>query len=160
VLIMGKKEDIINKISAMLPANAVCRDDAYRSGVVFSASAPLDKVREVLTGFRDDGFYLESVTALDFQDTAELVYHLNTYEPKARMVVRCLVPEGATAQTASDLFPTADWQEREIREFFGIQFAGHPDPRNLLLPEDADYHPLKKTFGRVNAYRRREEIYG
>lgn len=157
---MAKKDEIIAKVSAMLPANAVCRDDAYRSGVVFSASPELGKVREVLGCFRDAGFYLESVTALDFQETAELVYHLNTYEPKARMVIRTLVAEGATVQTVSDLFPTADWQEREIREFFGIQFAGHPDPRNLLLPEDADYYPLKKTFGSVNAYRRREEIYG
>jgi NADH-quinone oxidoreductase subunit C len=160
VLIMANKDDIITKISAMLPANAVCRDDAYRSGVVFSATAPLEKVRDVLGSFKEGGFFLESVTALDFQDTGELVYHLNTYEPKARMVVRVLVGDGATVPTVSDLFPTADWQEREIREFFGIQFAGHPDPRNLLLPEDADYYPLKKTFGSVNAYRRREEIYG
>lgn len=157
---MAKKEEIIGKISAMLPANAVCRDDAYRSGVVFSASAPLDKVRDVLGSFKEAGFFLESMTALDFQDTGELVYHLNTYEPKARMVVRTLVAEGVAVPTVSDLFPTADWQEREAREFFGIEFEGHPDPRNLLLPEDADYHPLKKTFGSVNAYRRREEIYG
>lgn len=157
---MAKKEDIIAKVTAMLPADAVCRDDAYRSGVVFSATVPMERMREVLGAFRDGGFYLESETALDFQDTGELVYHLNTYEPMARMVVRVPVGEGVKAPTVSDLFPTADWQEREIREFFGIQFDGHPDPRNLLLPEDADYHPLKKTFGSVNAYRRREEIYG
>ena len=65
---MAKKDDIIAKVSAMLPANAVCRDDAYRSGVVFSATAEQGKVREVLGCFRDAGFYLESVTALDFQD--------------------------------------------------------------------------------------------
>ncbi len=157
---MANKEEIIAKVTAMFPPDAVCRDDAYRSGVVFSATVPLERLREVLGVFRDGGFYLESMTALDFQDTGELVYHLNGYEPTSRMVVRTLAGEGTAVPTVSDLFPTADWQEREIREFFGIQFKDHPDPRNLLLPEDADYHPLKKTFGSVNAYRRREEIYG
>jgi NADH-quinone oxidoreductase subunit C len=100
------------------------------------------------------------MTALDFQDTQEIVYHLNCYEPLSRVSVRVLVEHGAGLPTASGVFTAADWLEREVREFYGIPFDGHPDPRNLLLPEDADYHPLKKDFGKVHAYRTREEIYG
>ncbi len=54
----------------------------------------------------------------------------------------------------SDIFPSALWLEREVHDFFGIAFGNHPDLRPLLLPEDADYHPLRKTFGKVYALSR------
>jgi NADH-quinone oxidoreductase subunit C len=48
--------------------------------------------------------------------------------------------------TISPVFPGANWHERETHDFFGIRFSGHPDLTPLLLPEDADYHPLRKDF--------------
>ena len=105
------------------------------------------------------GLFLESITGLDFEDTAELVYHFNCYESRSRFSLRVLFGHDEKLPTLSGIFSTAVWQEREVREFFGFQFDGHPDHRNLLLPEDADYHPLRKTFGKVAAYRKREEIY-
>jgi len=48
--------------------------------------------------------------------------------------------------TISAVFPGANWHERETHDFFGIRFAGHPNLIPLLLPEDADYHPLRKDF--------------
>jgi NADH-quinone oxidoreductase subunit C len=59
-----------------------------------------------------------------------------------------------------DIFRGAGWLEREVHDFFGISFSGNTDMRPLLLPEDADYHPLRKTFGKVSAYHKREEIHG
>jgi NADH-quinone oxidoreductase subunit C len=44
------------------------------------------------------------------------------------------------------VFPGANWHERETHDFFGIVFLGHPDLSPLLLPEDADFHPLRKDF--------------
>jgi NADH-quinone oxidoreductase subunit C len=157
---MGKKDDIVRKLGSMLPGDAVLADDAFRAGVASSVQAPLERLRDVAAAFNEEGFYLESLTALDFQDTMELVYHYNCYEPMSRVVVRMLCGHDQSPQTVSDLFPTAMWQEREVFEFFGIRFQGHPDLRPLLLPEDADYNPLKKTFGVVHSYLRREEIYG
>jgi NADH-quinone oxidoreductase subunit C len=46
----------------------------------------------------------------------------------------------------SEVFPGANWHERETHEFFGIRFLGHPNLSPLLLPEDATYHPLRKDF--------------
>jgi NADH-quinone oxidoreductase subunit C len=157
---MAKRDVMIEKLRSMLGDDAVCVDDKYGAGVVSAATAPAAKLVEVLSVFKDAGFYLETMTALDFQDTQELVYHLNCFEPMSRMSLRVLVDHGASVPTASGVFTAADWLEREVREFYGIQFDGHPDPRNLLLPEDADYHPLKKDFGKVHAYRTRDEIYG
>jgi len=49
--------------------------------------------------------------------------------------------------TISSVHPGANWHERETHDFFGVQFTGHPDMSPLLLPEDADFHPLRKDFG-------------
>lgn len=157
---MANKDVIIEKLRSMLGEDAVCVDDKFTAGVVCTASVPAAKLPEALAASKDAGFYLETMTGLDFQDGFEVVYHLNCFEPLSRISLRMGLAHGALAPTASAVFASADWLEREVREFFGIQFDGHPDPRNLLLPEDADYHPLKKDFGTVHAYRTREEIYG
>ena len=106
------------------------------------------------------GFFLESITALDFEDTFELVYHFNCYEPGSRVVVRMLCGHDQVPPSICDIFRGAVWLEREVHEFFGIKFSGNADMRPLLLPEDADYHPLRKNFGKVSAYHKREVIYG
>ncbi|MFP5212210.1 MAG: NADH-quinone oxidoreductase subunit C [Acidobacteriota bacterium] len=157
---MAKKDDIAQKLRAMLPENAVSADEAYQAGVAFSVQVPLGKLRDAATAFNDAGFYLDSLTALDFQDTFDLVYHFNCYEPFSRIVLHVLCGHDQAAPSVCDLFKTAEWQEREVREFFGITFTGNPDTRTLLLPEDADYNPLRKDFGKAHAYLKREEIYG
>ncbi|MBK6847105.1 MAG: NADH-quinone oxidoreductase subunit C [Proteobacteria bacterium] len=59
------------------------------------------------------------------------------------------LPVEAPSLVAS--FPAADWLEREVFDMFGVRFAGHPQLKRLLLPEDADFHPLLKDFGRMDA---------
>lgn len=157
---MVSKGDVVQKLRTLLPEGAVAADEFGRAGVAFSVTASLERIRDAAAVFNEAGYFLESLTCLDFQDTFELVYHFNAYEPQARIVVRSLCGHDQVPPTVSDIFKTADWQEREVHEFFGLPFEGHPDLRRLLLPEDADYFPLKKTFGKVNAYRKREEIYG
>jgi NADH-quinone oxidoreductase subunit C len=157
---MTKRDDIIQKLRDVLPEGALSRDEAYRSGVALAAQVPVEKLREAAGVCEATGFYLESITGLDFLDTAELVYHLNCYEPLSRIALRVLCAYEQPPPTLSDIFPSALWLEREVHDFFGIAFGNHPDLRPLLLPEDADYHPLRKTFGKVSAYRERKEIYG
>ena len=158
---MAKKDEIIEKLRSMLPEESISFDEADRSGVAFSAQVPAGKLRDAAGACEATGLYLESITGLDFQDTAELVYHLNFYEPKSRIALRVLLAlDQKRLPTVSDIFPSALWLEREVHDFFGIAFTDHPDLRPLLLPDDADYHPLRKTFGKVNAYRERKEIYG
>jgi NADH-quinone oxidoreductase subunit C len=157
---MGSKDEILKKLSDLLGEGAPRVDETYGAGVAFSARVPSGKLRDAMKACKEAGFYLESLAALDFQDTAEVVYHLNCYEPKSRFSLRVLCGHEEAVPTVSDIFSSALWQEREVHEFFGIGFAENHDMRPLLLPEDADYHPLRKTFGKVHAYRKREEIYG
>jgi len=157
---MAKKDEIIQKLRTMLPEDAVCADKTNKAGVSFAVQVGLARLRDAASAMNEAGFFLESITALDFKDTQELVYHFNCYEPVSRIAVRVLCGHDQVPSTLSDIFASAMWQEREVRDFFGIRFADSPDMRPLLLPEDADYHPLKKTFGVTHAYLKREEIYG
>ena len=157
---MAKKDELLQKLQEVLAAEAVGMDESYRSGAAFAARVPAGRLRETVRVCETTGYYLESITGLDFQDVTELVYHLNCYEPKSRLALRVRCEDGTPPPTVSDIFPSALWLEREVHEFFGIPFADHPDLRPLLLPEDADFYPLQKIFGKVHAHRERKEIYG
>lgn len=78
----------------------------------------------------------------------EVVYdYTHTDRELCRVVVRCRIPrDNPELPTVSVVFAGADWHERETHDFFGIRFLGHPDLSPLLLPEDADFHPLLKDF--------------
>jgi NADH-quinone oxidoreductase subunit C len=96
------------------------------------------------------------MTAIDrfAEGKLEVVYRLFSYETKASLMVRVMLPRsGARVDTVSDIYRTAEWHEREAAEMFGIEFVGHPDPRKLLLPDDLDGHPLLKDFTHPNLRR-------
>ena len=155
-----KIQEIERVIFEKFPGAPLVRDETGKMGALWSVVVPVSGIRDVAKTFETADFFLETVTALDFQDTLELVYHFNCYEPKSRVVVRMLCGHDQVAPSICDIFRGAGWLEREIHDFFGIRFSGNPDMRPLLLPEDADYHPLRKNFGKISAYRKREEIYG
>lgn len=124
------------------------------AGIRFEAVVPLAKVRDVAAGFLSQGYFLESLTAVDFAECFELVYHYNQWEPGKRCCVKALVPkEGGRpgdgswkAPSISGTYKSADWFEREVFEFFGIVFEGHKDLKRLLLPESSTIYPLLKSF--------------
>ena len=83
----------------------------------------------------------------DKPDEMEVVYDFNHYEHCCRVALRTRIPRGAPElPTISGIYPGADWHERETHDFFGIVFTGHPCLEPLLLPEDADFHPLRKDY--------------
>lgn len=80
-------------------------------------------------------------------DDLEAVYDFNHYAALCRVTLRVRTPrDNPVIPTISQIYQAAHWHEREAREFFGFTFAGHPYPVPLLLPEDADFHPLRKDF--------------
>ncbi|MEJ5348087.1 MAG: NADH-quinone oxidoreductase subunit C [Desulfosoma sp.] len=157
---MAAKDEAVRRLRELLGETALKEDPDFRAGISWTVSCAKESLVPVMKIFNECGFYMESLTGLDFQDTLELVYHMNTYEPRSRMAVRLLCPHDGEVPSVTGLFDSALWQEREAWEFFGVRFSGHPDLRRLLLPEDADFYPLRKNFGKVHAYRKREEVYG
>jgi len=80
-------------------------------------------------------------------DEMEAVYDFNHYSELCRVVLKVRLPrENPRVPTISAIYPGANWHERETHDFFGIVFEGHPNLEPLLLPEDADFHPLRKDF--------------
>lgn len=156
---MARIEAIKERLSQLLPDGSVKSEEGDRTGSALTARVSSDLLLEAARAFKDAGFFLETMTGLDFTDTLEVVYHFNGYEPKSRVALRVLCGHEERLPSVTGVFHSAQWLEREVREFFGIPFDGNKDPRPLLLPEDADFHPHRKTFGVVNAYKKREEIY-
>jgi NADH-quinone oxidoreductase subunit C len=77
----------------------------------------------------------------------EVVYDFSHWDVLCRVVIRARIPrDNPEIPTISDVYSGANWHERETHDFFGIKFIGHPNLEPLLLPEDADYHPLLKDF--------------
>ena len=123
---------------------------------VGDATAIVDasRIQEVLRFLRDDPDcefeMLTDLCAADYlgeEPRFEVVYHLYSVTKNHRLRVKARVPEEpAEIDTAYDLWPSADWMEREVWDLYGIRFRGHPDLRRLLLYEEFEGHPLRKDY--------------
>jgi NADH-quinone oxidoreductase subunit C len=108
-----------------------------------------DQVTAAATLLDSTGFGLDAITGVDWpvQNQMEVVYdYFHPTEP-LRVVVRTRVPRAEPElPTICPVFAGANWHERETHDFFGIRFAGHPNLKPFLLPEDANFHPLRKDY--------------
>jgi NADH-quinone oxidoreductase subunit B/C/D len=117
------------------------------------------RVKEVLRFLKTEASpkfrRLDDVTAIDESARREragypdytLVYHLLSYESASRIRLKvALHGKDPVALTITDIWPSANWYEREIFDMFGIRFEGHPNLRRLIMPYDWEGHPLRKTY--------------
>ena len=108
-----------------------------------------DKVVTAVEILNRENFFIESITGVDWIDDQQLeaVYDFNHFDELCRVVIRTRTDRNNPAiPTISHIYQGANWHERETHDFFGIKFTGHPNLEPLLLPEDADFHPLLKDF--------------
>jgi NADH-quinone oxidoreductase subunit C len=94
--------------------------------------------------------YLVDITAVDWPKRAErfdVVYILYSFARNERVRVKAYIAEGYKPETVVNVHITANWLEREVFDMFGIEFAGHPDMRRILLPEEWQGYPLRKDYG-------------
>ena len=94
--------------------------------------------------------YLIDVASIDNfgeEPRFEIVYHLYSMPHAVHLRLKLKVPEEAGAvDTISDIWPTANWHEREIYDMMGIKFNGHPDLRRILMWDGYPFYPLRKDF--------------
>ena len=128
-------------------------------GTVFQhGRATLDvsppRVHDVLRHLRDEDEepyrFLASVHGCDYlpeEPRLGVHYELLSMERRERLGVRTrMTVEDASLPSVVDLFPTANFQEREVYDFFGVVFEGHPDMRRILMPEDYVGHPQRRDY--------------
>jgi NADH-quinone oxidoreductase subunit C len=93
--------------------------------------------------------YMVDLTAVDWPKRPErfdVVYILYSFSRNTRVRVKTMIAEGYKPETAVGVHLTANWLEREVFDMFGIEFAGHPDMRRMLLPEEWVGYPLRKDY--------------
>jgi NADH-quinone oxidoreductase subunit C len=118
---------------------------------------PHDKITEIVTFLKDTwelSFdYLMNVSAFDNGEQIEVTYHLNSYRHQHSLVLKVKVArEGGVVDTLALIYGTANFQEREVFDHFGVKFKGHPDLRRILLPEDWVGYPLLKDYEEQEEY--------
>jgi NADH-quinone oxidoreductase subunit C len=126
------------------------RETDYKTkGYHLDVDLPPEKIPAAAEILAAENFFIESITGVDWIDDQQLeaVYDFNHFEELCRVVIRTRTDRNnPEIPTISDIYQGANWHERETHDFFGIKFTGHPNLEPLLLPEDADFHPLLKDF--------------
>ena len=147
-------DDSLTKLGDHLRAKLgdaiVSHDIAYGElNVVAQAAA----IKSVLAFLRDDTdckfTLLLDVTAVDYPTRPErfnVVYHLLSMTKNIRIRVKVATDEDGQVPSVVDLFPTANWFERETYDMYGVLFSGHPDLRRILTDYGFAGHPLRKDF--------------
>lgn len=115
-------------------------------------SVTTERLHDVACFCRDElGFnMLLDVSSVDhFGEEArfEIVYQLYSLSDHIALRLKCRLPEfNPKIPTVNDLWPTANWHEREVYDMMGITFEGHPDLRRILMWDGYPYFPLRKDF--------------
>ncbi|SDE34046.1 NADH-quinone oxidoreductase subunit C [Paenibacillus sp. UNCCL117] len=91
--------------------------------------------------------YLRNVSGTDMETHMEVVYHLISLETKREYCVKVKTSrETPSVPSVTSVWPTANWNEREIYDLLGIDFPGHPDLRRIMMADDWVGHPLRKDY--------------
>ena len=92
----------------------------------------------------------EDITAVDWAERKNrftVVYHIYSLKMNFRLALKANVDESdCKIDSVSSIWKTANWQERETYDMYGIHFNNHPDLRRMYMPEEFEYHPLRKEF--------------
>ena len=137
--------EVARRINEAYPSAAIDHNETD----VWITAGSLPDVAHLLKETADLDFaYLTSITAVDYVEYFELVYHLLSMRRNHSIVLKTRIygRESPTAQSVFGVWQGADLQEREVWDLMGIRFDGHPNMKRILLWEGFPGHPLRKDF--------------
>ena len=151
---MMSQESIKNKLVGEFGEDVVKEAVEFRGQ--FTVTVGGEDIKRVATFLKEDPglafdflSFVGGTDRLSKEPRFEMVYQLYSTTLKHRFRVKALVEDtenGPCIDSVFEVWPTADWHERETAEMLGITFNNHPDPRKLLLPEEWTVNPLRKDF--------------
>lgn len=152
------QEEIISKLTAQFGEEKIT---ALENCTPKGISLQTTDLIEVMTFLHyTEGFYFDSLSCLSGLDngpeanTMEVIYNLYSIPYNQHLTIKIeLNRESPIVPTVESIWRTADWQEREAYDMYGIQFKGHPDLRRILMPADWDGFPLRKDYKQQEYYR-------
>jgi NADH-quinone oxidoreductase subunit C len=137
-------------IAGALPSSVTGYTVAFRE---LNVTAKASDIISVMRFLRDDSrclfWNLIDVTAVDWparEQRFDVVYHLLSPKRNVRIRVKASTDETTPVPSIIEVFPGADWMERETYDLYGIVFTGHPDMRRILTDYGFEGHPLRKDF--------------
>ena len=142
---------ILQKLKEKFPqVNFV--ETVYRGELTITS--PKQNIVEVCNFIKTDPdlefVYCEDITAVDWAKRTNrftVVYHIFSIKNNFRICLKADVDEkDCTIDSVSSVWKAANWQERETYDMYGIKFNNHPDLRRMYMPEEFEYHPLRKEF--------------
>jgi NADH-quinone oxidoreductase subunit C len=119
---------------------------------MLTIEAPVAAVHDVLAFLQQEGYaFLTTLCGVHFPNEKAremcVMYQLHDLPNNLRIRVKTFVSsDNPQVPTATDLFPAANWMERQEFDFFGIDFVGHPDLRRILNMDDLGVHPMLKEY--------------
>ena len=128
-----------------------------------------DKIIAVLSFLKENGKidfnFLTDITAVHYPDTKHIavVYHVHSMVSGVRVRIKVFLHENdPKIPTASSLWNSANWMERETYDFFGVKFEGHPDLRRILNMDELNVHPMLKQYPLEDPNRvdKKDEYFG
>ncbi|HOP08083.1 MAG TPA: NADH-quinone oxidoreductase subunit C [candidate division Zixibacteria bacterium] len=133
---------------------AVLKEEEFRGDLSFfiKPEALVDICQALLESTDLDVKYLCDITTVDWlghesesEGRFEMVYNLYSLSGKYRFFLKARISgNNPKIATLCDLWPSANWLEREVWDLFGITFEGHPDLTRILLPDEFEGYPLRK----------------
>jgi NADH-quinone oxidoreductase subunit C len=140
---------VLSRLREALP-NAITATSEFRG--MLSIYVPRESIVDVAGFLRDDPElnynFLANLCGVDYlgrDPRFEIVYHLLSHANHHRICLKVGVPElEPTVPSLTGLWATANWQERETYDMFGIIFTGHPGLYRILMPDDWEGYPQRK----------------
>jgi NADH-quinone oxidoreductase subunit C len=149
-MIDDKLEAISQAIDAELAGAIIGREIVHGELTVTAKAGEIVRVVQFL---RDDPrcefLSIIDITAVDWpsrEHRFDVVYHFLSPTKNARVRVKIEVDETTPVASIIDVFPGANWFEREVYDLYGVLFTGHPDMRRILTDYGFEGHPLRKDF--------------
>ena len=141
--------EVIEQVKARFPDAVLRESEAFGQQALVVDPAKWSAVAKWLATEGGFGFLSDlcGVHWLGTDPAFEVVYNLTNFETRTRLTIKVPVAgDPPTTGTVTDLWPTANWLEREAFDMFGITFEGHPNLERILMPDEWEGHPLRKDY--------------